>query len=134
MQIMKTEQRPNKALNILLWVAQVLLASSMVWAACMKLLKPADELAAMWPWTAAHPALVKMTGVLDLLGALGLVLPGLLRMQPRLTVYSAYAIIALMIAASIFHIVRGEANLIGVNIFFAVLAVLIAWGRRKLLR
>jgi putative oxidoreductase len=73
---------------------------------------------------------VKLTGILDLLAGLGLVLPGLFRIQPKLTVYAAYGIIALMIAASIFHISRGEASLIGVNIFFLAVAAFVAWGRR----
>lgn len=128
---MSETQKPGKALNIVLWIAQFLLAATMIWAACMKLLKPAEELAAMWPWTAAHPSLVKITGVIDLLGALGLILPMLLNKAPRITQYTALAIIVLMVAASVFHISRGEAEVIGLNVFFALLAGFIAWGRRK---
>lgn len=71
-----------------------------------------------------------ITGFIDLLGGIGIVLPALLRIQPRLTVYSAYGIIALMIAASIFHISRGEAGDIGFNIFTVALGVLVVWGRK----
>ena len=73
----------------------------------------------------------EITGLFDLLAALGLVLPGVLRKRPELTVYAAYGTILLMIAASVFHVSRGEASLIGINIFFLALAVFIAWGRRK---
>lgn len=128
---MTNEQKPPKALNIFLWIAQVLLAASFVWAACMKLFQSPAELAAMWPWTAEHPGLVKLTGIFDGLAGIGLVLPTLLRIQPQLTVYAAYGSIALMIAASVFHIARGEAPLIGINIFFAALAGLVAWGRNR---
>lgn len=128
---MSETQKPGKALNIALWITQFLLATTMIWAACMKLFKPAEELAAMWPWTAEHPSLVKITGVIDLLGALGLILPMLLNKAPRITQYTAFAIIVLMVAASVFHISRGEAEAIGLNIFFALLATFVAWGRRN---
>jgi hypothetical protein len=97
----------------------------------MKLFQTTGKLAEMWPWTADNAILVKLTGILDLLAGIGLVLPALLRIQPKLTIYAAYGTIALMVTASIFHIARGEASQIGVNIFFAVFAILIAWGRLK---
>lgn len=125
------EQKTSKTMNIIIWIAQVILAAGFIWAATMKLFQPADELAKMWPWTADHAGLVKFTGILDLLTGIGLILPALLRIQPGLTIYSAYGTVVLMITASIFHIARGEATLIGVNIFFAVIALFIAWGRQK---
>ncbi|MES2555287.1 MAG: DoxX family protein [Bacteroidota bacterium] len=118
-------------MNILLWTAQLLLALTLGWASAMKLFLPAEKLAEMWPWTADNSGLVKLTGVLDLLAAIGLILPALLRIQPKLTIYTAYALVALMIAAAIFHISRGEASQIGVNIFVVLLALFIAWGRQK---
>jgi uncharacterized membrane protein YphA (DoxX/SURF4 family) len=121
----------SKKMNIIVWIAQVILAAGFIWAASMKLFQPADKLAAMWPWTAAHRGLVKFTGILDLLAGIGLVLPALLRIQPKLTIYAAYGIVALMIAGSIFHISRGESSVIGVNIFFAIVAVFVAWARQK---
>ncbi len=118
-------------MHIVLWAAQVILAVSFIWSGSVKLFQPADQLAEMWPWTAENGHLVKLTGVLDFLAAIGLVLPALLRIQPKLTIYAAYGTIALMMAAGIFHIARGEVSQIGVNIFFAVFAVFIVWGRLK---
>lgn len=128
---MTSEQKTSNAMNIIVWIAQIILAVSLIWASIMKLFLPADKLAEMWVWTAGNANLVKLTGVLDLLAGIGLVLPSLLRIQPKLTIYAAYGTIVLMIAASIFHISRGEASQIGVNIFFAVFAVFIVWGRLK---
>ncbi|HXD94720.1 MAG TPA: DoxX family protein [Bacteroidia bacterium] len=129
---MAQQQKTSKALNISLWVAQVLLAASLIWAASLKLFQSTDKLAQMWPWVAQVPnALVKFTGLVDLLGGLGLILPGLLRIQPKLTYIAALCIVALMIAAGIFHISRGEASQIGANVAFAVLALFIAWGRYR---
>ena len=117
-------------MHIVLWIAQAVLAISLVWAALMKLGQPIEKLSAMWPWTGQVPAgLVKLTGLLDLASALGLILPSLLRIKPNLTAVAAMGIVVLMVCASIFHITRGEASLIGVNIIFAVIAGFIAWGR-----
>jgi uncharacterized membrane protein YphA (DoxX/SURF4 family) len=129
---METQQKISKALNIGLWVAQLLLAASFIWAASLKLFQPTDKLAQMWPWVSQVPnGLVKVTGLVDLLGGLGLILPGLLRIQTKLTYISALCIVALMVVASIFHITRGETSQIGANIAFAILAIFIAWGRYK---
>jgi len=126
---MGPQKQASKALNITLWIAQILLSASMLWASAMKLFQPVEKLAAMWPWAGqVSPILVKFTGIVDLLGALGLILPALIH-KPKLISFTAMAIIVLMICASIFHIARGEASVIGVNVVFAGLAVFIAWGR-----
>jgi uncharacterized membrane protein YphA (DoxX/SURF4 family) len=125
-------QQVSKGWNITLWVLQVVLAASFVWAASMKLFSPIDKLSAMWPWTAqVSLALLHFTGIIDLAAGLGLVLPALLRIQPKLTPIAAVATVVLMVCATIFHVSRGEASVIGANIFFAVDAAIIAWGRFK---
>jgi hypothetical protein len=89
-----------------------------------------EKTAAMMPWVGQVPLLVvRLLGVIDLLAAAGLVLPLLLRIKPRLTAWTAVCIIALMICAIIFHVSRGEAAVIGFNIFCVVVAAFIAWGR-----
>lgn len=129
---MTNQQKSSKALHIALWVVQVVLAAGLIAGGFMKLFQPIETLAAMWPWAGEVPvALVKGTGIIDLLGALGIILPSLLRIQPKLTPIAAIGIVALMITASIFHIARGEASQIGFNVFFAGLAAFVAWGRLR---
>ena len=125
---MTTEQKTSKPLNIVLWVAQGLLALTFIWVGFMKIANPGDL---PFPWIKENPSLVLITGIFDLSGGLGIILPTLLRIQPKLTVLTAYGIIALMVVASIFHISRGEGKNIGVNIFIFLVAAFIAWGRRK---
>lgn len=125
---MTTEQKTSKPLNIILWVAQGLLALTFIWVGFMKIANPGDL---PFPWIKENPSLVLITGIFDLSGGLGIVLPTLLRIQPKLAVLTAYGIIALMVVASIFHISRGEGKNIGVNIFIFLVAAFIAWGRRK---
>jgi uncharacterized membrane protein YphA (DoxX/SURF4 family) len=129
---MTNQQQPSKAWNIALWIAQTILAVILIWAAYMKLFTPTEKLALMWPWAAQVPkALLIFTGMVDLTGALGLILPGLLRIIPKLTPIAALCIILLMAVAITFHISRGEGSVIGVNIVFALIATFIAWGRFK---
>ena len=124
---MASEQKTSKKINIVLWIAQGLLATIFIWAGFMKIFKPEDL---PFPWVKENTNLVLLTGIVDLLGGLGIVLPTLLRIQPKLTIFAAYGIIVLMTVGSVFHILRGEARDIGFNIFMALLAVFVAWGRQ----
>ena len=119
--------KKSKGMNIALWTAQVVLAAGFVWAASMKLFQAPEKLAEMWPWAGENPVLVKVTGVFDLLAGIGLLLPRL----PKLNLLAALGTIALMISAIVFHVSRGEASVIGINVFFAVVAGFIAWGRMR---
>jgi drug/metabolite transporter superfamily protein YnfA len=124
---MSEPQKSSKSMNILLWVAQAILALTFLWAGLMKIIKP-EELPFLW--VKDNSTLVLFTGMIDLLAGFGIILPTLLRTKPQLTIYAAYGIIALMIAAVIFHISRGEAKDIGFNVFMILLAVFVAWGRQ----
>jgi VIT1/CCC1 family predicted Fe2+/Mn2+ transporter len=122
----------KKLLLMSLWIVQVLLSISLLWAAYMKLVKPIETLKLMWPWTGqVDAALVKISGIVDLLGGLGLILPVVFRYKPILVPTAALGIVVLMLFAAIFHILRGEFSEITVNIVFAILAALIAWARFK---
>lgn len=124
---MTSEQRTSKTMNIILWITQGLLSATFIWAGFMKIFRPEDL---PFPWVKDNINLVPITGIVDLLGGLGIVLPTLLRIQPKLTNFAAYGIIVLMTVASVFHISRGEVKDIGFNIFMALLAVFVAWGRQ----
>jgi uncharacterized membrane protein len=123
----------KKTTQILLWIAQILLSLCLGWAGIVKLFQPVEQLEMMWPWTGeVSPASVKLTGIIDLLGALGLLIPSLFRFKPVLTPIAAIGVILLMIAASVFHICRGEGYQIGFNSVVAVISAFIAYGRLKL--
>jgi hypothetical protein len=126
MMIRKPETK--QAMNYILWTVQGVLALTLIWAGFMKIIQP-EKLP--FPWVKDHPDLVFFTGFFDLLAGTGIVFPALLRIQPRLTIYAAYGIIMLMVAACIFHISRGESKDIGFNVFMIKLAVFVAWGRQK---
>ena len=126
------ERNSSKTLHITLWIVQVLLAAMFLMAGFMKLTQPIDTLSQSLPWAAQVPeALVRFIGLAELLGAVGLILPSLLRIKPQLTAWAAIGIVVIMLLATLFHIVRGETEVIGMNIFIALLAGYIAWGRFK---
>ena len=129
---MKQQQQRSKALHISLWIAQVLLAAMFLMSGFMKVSQPIDQLSKMLPWTAqVSEGLVRFIGVAEVFGAFGLVLPSLLRIQPKLTPIAATGLALVMLFAAAFHISRGETPAIGMNIFLIALAAFVAWGRFK---
>jgi heme/copper-type cytochrome/quinol oxidase subunit 3 len=127
------DQKPRRMLGAGLWVAQVVIAFFMLFGAYMKLAAPADEVAKMMVWATQYPNLKTFTGIVDLLGGLGILLPALTRIQPRLTVLAAQGIIVLQVLAFAFHASRGEWPATPMNVILLGLAVFVLWGRSRAL-
>ncbi len=123
-------QRPSQALNVGLWLAQGLLFITFTGAAFWKLLTPIPELAAQIPWAGqVPPGFLHATAVFDLCGGLGIFLPALTRVAPRLTVFAALGCAALQGCAIVFHLARGEGANTPFNFFLVALAGFVFWGR-----
>lgn len=117
-------------MNIALWIVQVLLLAAFGMFGFSKISQPMEALAGMMPWVTAVPALlVRFIGTAELAGALGMVLPGLTKIQPRLTAYAGAGLALVMVLASILHFTRGEYGNIGFNAVLLVLALFVAYGR-----
>lgn len=117
--------------SIALWVAAILLAALYGFAGFNKVTKSIPELSAMmgaWP-TVLPEWTVRTIGSLEIAGALGLILPALTRILPKLTVLAAACFVLLQIGAMITHISLGEANVLPVNFVLLALAAIVAWGR-----
>lgn len=125
---------PRRALGAALWAAQLVLAFFLLFGAYMKLAAPADEVAKMMVWASQYPNLKTFTGIVDLLGGLGILLPALTRIQPRLTVLAAAGVIVLQVLAFAFHAWRGEWPATPFNVILLVLAVFVFWGRSQAAR
>jgi uncharacterized membrane protein YphA (DoxX/SURF4 family) len=95
-----------------LWTAQVLLAAIFLATGLMKLTQPRAELAAGPMGWAADVRDVKFRaiGLLEVLGALGLILPGALGIAPLLTPLAAVGLALTMVGAIATHVRRGETN------------------------
>ena len=123
---------PGRGLRIGLWVAQALIFFAFASAGLVKLLTPIPQLAAMMPWAGQYSeTFVRFIGVIDLAGGIGILLPALTRILPRLTVLAALGCTVLQIFALVFHISRGEAAVTPLNLVLLALAVFVLWGRSR---
>ena len=127
MRIMNNED-PKKA-GVLLWIIQGLLALVFLFAGGMKLVTPLEELTAQMPLPGWF---VRFLGVAEVLGALGLVLPGLLRIRPGLTPLAAAGLVIIMIGATVITLVGGMVAVALMNVVVALLAAFVAYGRWQL--
>jgi uncharacterized membrane protein YphA (DoxX/SURF4 family) len=114
--------------NITLWIIAGVLAAAFAAAGLMKLAQPKAKLAeAGMPWTEDFSdGQIKMIGALEVLGALGLILPAALDIAPILTPIAAAGLALLMVGAAITHVRRGEQNMVPVNLVLAALAAFVA--------
>jgi uncharacterized membrane protein YphA (DoxX/SURF4 family) len=123
-------QPRNKVLHIVLWVVQILLGLAFGLAGFMKLTQPIATLGHNMPWTLVVPAaLVRFIGASELAGSLGLLLPSLTRILPRLSALAGLGLTVVMILAMGFHISRGEMYGIPPTLILGLLAAFVAWGR-----
>ena len=130
--MMEENKSNSKKLNIVVWVLQVILSLMFLMGGFMKLAMPIEELAANMAWINEVPAgLVRFIGLSEILGALGLVFPSLLRIQPKLTVYAAIGLALIMIPAANLHFSLHEYSEIIINVVVGSIVALIAWARHK---
>lgn len=122
---------PSKAVHIALWVVQVLLAVAFGMAGTMKTFTPLDELVKTMPWFTSVPLLPRFIGPAELAGALGMVLPSVTRIRPVLTPLAGVGLAVVMVLAGGMHAVRGELQMVPINVLLGGLAVFVAWGRFK---
>jgi hypothetical protein len=115
-------------MNTAVWIAQALLAVAMLGAGAMKLMKPKAELATSgMAWVEDfRENQVKGIGTLEILAALGLIIPALLDIAPELVGAAAIGVVLLMLGAAATHIKRGEGQMVPVNLAIAAIAVFIA--------
>ena len=115
-------------MNVALWIAQALLALIFLASGGMKLVTPKAKLIEKLHALAPIPAgLIKVIGVLEVLGAIGIVVPALTGIMPGLTVLAAIGFMLTMIGAAAAHLRAGEPPVPNAVIF--AIAAFVAWGR-----
>jgi hypothetical protein len=96
----------------------------------MKLSAPIEQLRAQMPWVnGAMGGAVRLIGTVEVLGAIGLLLPAATRIQPKLTPLAAVGLFTVMVLAALTHISRGEYPMIGASVVLGGLSAFVAWGR-----
>ncbi|WP_181697851.1 DoxX family protein [Nocardia sp. GTS18] len=117
-------------MNVALWIVAGVLAAMFALAGVQKSLQPQDKLAEKLPWVedVSLPTL-RLIGVSELLGALGLILPAWTGIAPILTPVAAVGLAVIMALAALTHARRKEPAAIVFNLALAAAAVFVAWGR-----
>ena len=114
-------------MDVALWVLQVLTALPFGGHGLVLMTPRMTERV---PWARTLPGpFVRVLGALEILGAIGVVLPALTGVLPQLTVAAAGGLVAMMLLAIVFHTTRREWPNIGLNLVLGLLAFAVAYGR-----
>src|SRR5579883_729550 len=116
-------------MNIALWIVQILLALVFLMAGVMKASQPIEKLQKNMNWTKhVSPGFVRVVGILEILGALGLILPVATHILPWLTPVAAIGLVLTMIVAIALHLRLKEASRAGMPFILLLLALFVAIG------
>lgn len=113
-------------MNIALWITQVLLAALFLFAGVMKLIMPIEE---MTKEIAMPGGFLRFIGVVEVLGAIGLILPWLLGIRPNLTPLAAAGLVIIMIGATAVTLMTGAIATALIPFVVGLLAAFVAYGR-----
>lgn len=109
-----------------LWIVQGLLAALFLFAGVMKLVLPLEQMQGPVPLPGLF---LRSIGVVETLGALGLILPGLLRIRPGLTPLAAAGLVIIMIGATVIGLKSGEGAMALIPLVVGLFAAFVAYGR-----
>ncbi len=113
--------------NRTLWIIQGLLAAVFLFAGGVKLVMPAADLAKQAPMLSV--GFLRFVAVCELLGAMGLILPWLLRIQPVLTPLAAACLVIIMIGAVTVTVMTNGIAVALFPLVVGLLSALVAYGR-----
>ena len=117
-------------MNTFVWVLQIVLGLMFLAAGAMKLMKPKHELQENMGWVEDfEDHHLKGIGAVEMLGALGLILPSWLGILPILTPLAATGLAITMALAAVVHLRRKEFAYIGLNTMLFVGLAIVAWAR-----
>lgn len=118
-------------MNIILWISQGLLACIFLLAGIMKVTKNKETLREkLGDWTDSYTeSKLKLIGLLEILGAIGIILPMLINWIPLLTPIAAIGLSMTMVGALMVHFKRKETDKTIVNFALLFLSLFIVVGR-----
>jgi len=123
--------RSGRTLNVLLWALQALLAILFMFAGVMKFVMSVEE---MTRQIALPGWFLHFIGVAEILGAIGLVLPGILRIRTGLTPLAAAGLAVIMIGATSVNLKTGQRGSALTTVVFGLLLVFVAYNRWRMAR
>ena len=116
-------------MNIALWIAQVLLTLMFLFAGGVKLVWPPEALEGPFPLPIAF---IRLLGVAEVLGAVGMILPGLLRIKTLLTPLAAAGFVIIMLGAIAITVSTMDPSMATIPVICLLLAAFVAYGRTRL--
>ncbi len=117
-------------MNLTLWIIAGVLAALFLLSGVTKLTQPKDKIVASTPAIEDFgPGAIKAIGLLEILAAIGLILPAVVDVAPIFVPLAAVGLALLMAGAMIVHLRRREAQGIAVTLVLLALAAFVAWGR-----
>jgi uncharacterized membrane protein YphA (DoxX/SURF4 family) len=118
-------------MNLTLWIIAGVLAAVFAASGVMKIAVPKDKLVTSGQGWAepVSPAAIRLIGVAELLGAIGLIVPPLVHIAPVLAPLAAVGLVLVMVGAIVTHSRRKEFPNLVVNLVLLALAATVAWGR-----
>ena len=116
-------------MNKALWIVQVVLACLFLFGGVVKLIMPIEEMTKQMPLPGLF---IRFIAVCETLGAIGLILPGLLRIRPGLTPLAAAGLVIIMVGATIVTLVTGGGATALIPFVVGLLAAFVAYGRWRL--
>lgn len=114
--------------NTRLWIAQSVLTVMFLLAGVPKLVMSAEQMQAPGP-IQLPVAFIRFIGVCEILGAIGMIVPGLTGIKPGLTPLGAAGLVIIMIGATVVNIVDGPAPAAVITVVLGTLAAFVAYGR-----
>src|SRR3979490_2375977 len=118
-------------MNLALWIIAIVLAVVFAASGLMKQFVPKDKLVTSGQgWAQDYsPTSIRLIGLAEILGAIGLVLPAAVHIAPILVPLAAIGLVLVMVGAAVVHARRNESMNVAVNLALIALAVFVAWGR-----
>jgi uncharacterized membrane protein len=118
-------------MNTMLWIIQGLLAAMFLMAGFSKTFKTKEKLEKQFPWVIDFGlTTIRLIGLSELLGAVGLLVPWLTGILPILTPVSAIGICLIMVlATNLVHLKKKEYQGMATNIVIFLLSAFVAYGR-----
>ena len=114
--------------NTGLWIVQGVLAAMFLLAGVPKLVMSAAQMTAPGP-IQVPVAFIRLIGVCEILGAIGMILPGITRIRLGLTPLGAGGLVIIMIGATVVNIVNGPPAVAIFTMALGLMAAYVVWGR-----
>ncbi|MBT3323357.1 MAG: DoxX family protein [Anaerolineae bacterium] len=119
-------------MNTALWIVQGILAMMFLMAGMMKIKQTKEEMAEKMPWVEDFSqGQIRGIGIVEVMGALGLILPMVTGIMPSLTAYAALGLALTMVGAFLTHVRRKDPMVpMGMmNVMLFAMAAFVAYGR-----